>query len=384
MTDVIVVGAGISGSSTAYELATRGLDVILLDRYGPAAMASGWSLAGVRQSGRHPAELPLAKAAVDLWTDLSARLDGDTHYVRKGNLRLARTPGEVEVIRTMVADQKAAGLDLTFLDDIKDIRAIAPAVAENILAASFCPTDGQADPAGSTQAFAAAAERAGATLRFGERALEILTQDGKVTGLRTDKGVIDAPRIVLAAGIFGNELLNPLGMNIPLDVAMVTVMQSPPTERLLEQVIGVANADCAGRQEWNGRWRVTSGALRWHGELAETPWPKVNPSAKSIWETVQNFGTVIPAFRDAKIEGIWTGLLDVTPDALPVLDNRAKVEGLTIGMGFSGHGFCLGPITGRILSALALGEDPGLPLQPFNLARFDGWNGPYEGLTLHG
>lgn len=384
MTDVIVVGAGISGSATAYELAMRGQDVVLLDRWGPAAMASGWSLAGVRQSGRHPAELPLARAAVSLWSDLSARLDGDTHYVRRGNLRLARDEAEVEVIRQMVADQNAAGLDLTFLGDIKDIRAIAPAVSEQVLAASFCPSDGQADPAGTTAAFAAAAERAGAELRFGERALEILTENGKVTGLRTDKDVIGAPKIVLTAGIFGNELLDPVGHHVPLEIAMVTVMQSPPAERQLEQVIGVANADCAGRQEWNGRWRVTSGAMRWHGKMTDRPVPKVNPSAKSIWETVEKFGTVVPAFREAEIEGIWTGLLDVTPDALPVLDNSTKVEGLTIGMGFSGHGFCLGPITGKILAGLAMGEDPGLPLQPFALARFDGWNGPYEGLTLHG
>ncbi|HYZ64955.1 MAG TPA: FAD-dependent oxidoreductase, partial [Acetobacteraceae bacterium] len=95
MPDVVVIGAGISGAASAYELATAGLSVLLLDRYGPAAMASGWTLAGVRQSGRHPAELPLARAAVALWGELSERLGADVRYRRRGNLRLARTEAEV-------------------------------------------------------------------------------------------------------------------------------------------------------------------------------------------------------------------------------------------------------------------------------------------------
>ncbi|RYE61214.1 MAG: FAD-binding oxidoreductase, partial [Oxalobacteraceae bacterium] len=111
MADVVVIGAGISGASTAYELAVQGHDVVLVDRYGPAAMASGWTMAGVRQSGRHPAELPLARAAVDMWASLHERLDGETHYRRGGNLRCARTPKEVEAIHTIVASQSSAGLD---------------------------------------------------------------------------------------------------------------------------------------------------------------------------------------------------------------------------------------------------------------------------------
>lgn len=206
--------------------------------------------------------------------------------------------------------------------------------------------------------------------------------------LARDEAEVEAIRPMVAdqdaAGLFGNELLDGVGHHVPLEIAMVTVMQSPPTERQLEQVIGIANADCAGRQEWNGRRRVSCGAMRWHGRVADKPVPKVNPWAKSIRETVEKFGTVVPAFREAEIQGIWTGLLDVAPDARPVLDNSAKVEGLTIGMGFSGHGFCLAPITGNILAALAKGEDPGLPLQPFRPARFDGWNGPRAGMTLHG
>src|SRR3954471_13598494 len=104
-TDVVVIGAGISGAAAAWELARDGVAVTLLDRYGPAAMASGWTLAGVRQSGRHPAELPLARAAVALWGELDGRLGADVRYRRRGNLRLARTEAEIPVIERLVAEQ---------------------------------------------------------------------------------------------------------------------------------------------------------------------------------------------------------------------------------------------------------------------------------------
>ena len=288
MADVVIIGAGISGAATAYELATAGLDVVLVDRWGPAAMASGWTLAGVRQSGRHPAELPLARKAVALWADLAERLDGTTHYRRHGNLRLARNAAEVPVIQALVDEQTAAGLDIAYLSDVQQIRAVAPAVSEQVVAASLCSSDGHADPQATVESFVRAAERAGATLRFGERVVAIETAGGRVTGVRTDKGVIPAGRVVLAAGIFGNELLEPLGLKVPLEVPMVTLVRSAPCAIVLQQVIGVANADCAGRQEADGRWRVTGGLEPWHGDdvaigtrpaVHPTAWP---PSARTV------------------------------------------------------------------------------------------------------
>lgn len=146
----------------------------------------------------------------------------------------------------------------------------------------------------------------------------------------------------------------------------------------------MANADCAGRQEVDGRFRVTSGLQPWHGEMEDGAAPAVRPTAAGIQETVQKFGDVVPAFRDARIEAMWAGLIDLTPDALPVLDGAAGPDGLVVAMGFSGHGFCLGPVTGRILAALAQDRAPDMPIEPFGLARFRGWNAPAEPATLHG
>ena len=389
MADVVVIGAGISGSAAAYYLARDGLDVVLVDRFGPASMASGWTLAGVRQSGRHPAELPLAKAAVALWDTLADELDGSTEYRRRGNLRCARTPDEADTIRRLVEEQGATGLDITLLPTNADVRTVAPAVGETVLCASLCGTDGSADPHSTVMSFVRAAQPLGVKTRFGERVLGLEVTDGAVQAVRTQTGPIPARRVVVAAGVFGNDLLRPLGIEVPLQVPMVTVLRSEPLDPVLDQVIGVANADCAGRQEFNGRFRVTSGVQDWHGRMIMGPdgeegRPRVYPSAAGMMDVVRLFGEVIPAFRTAQIEESWAGLLDMTPDALPVIDAVPGAEGVTVAMGFSGHGFCLGPITGQIVSRLVQGRPAELPIDPFAIGRFQSRQYPAEPVTLHG
>ena len=105
--DIIIIGAGITGVSAALELAESGAKVTVIERYQmPAAMASGWTLAGVRQSGRDPAELPLARHAINIWKTLNTRLEANTGYVQSGNMRLARNKTEFKIIRNMVDKQK--------------------------------------------------------------------------------------------------------------------------------------------------------------------------------------------------------------------------------------------------------------------------------------
>ena len=356
---------------------------MLLDRYGPAAMASGWTLAGVRQSGRHPAELPLARAAVALWGELHQRLGADVRYRRQGNLRLARTPDEVPVIERLVAEQSAAGLDVTLLRGAA-VQQVGPAVSPSVLAACYCPSDGHADPHRAVQAFVDAAVRAGATPRFGEQAVAIETEAGRVTGVRTEQGLIPAGRVVLAAGLFGNALLDPLGAAVPIDARVVAVIRSVPLPPLLAQVIGVANADCAGRQEADGRFRATGGLMPWNGSMEQGERPAVRPEAAALAAIIGRFGAAVPAFRSAPVEAVWAGLIDLTPDALPVIGHVPGAEGLVLAMGFSGHGFCLGPVTGQITSALVQGKAPGFDIAPFRMERFQGWNQPIQPVTLHG
>lgn len=386
--DIAIVGAGITGCSAAYQLAKAGARVTVIDSYGPAAMASGWTLAGVRQSGRHPAELPLARRAVALWPDLEAELGSATDYRQEGNLRLARSPSEVETIRRLVAEQRALGLELQFLDDSRAVREIVPALTEDILAASFCPSDGHADPLASVAAFVAAARRHGASFRFGEKVEALELEAGRLRALRTATGRLPAGLCVLANGMGVNALLQPLDLAIPLRIPMVTVIQTAPLPRILAPVLGVANADCAARQQVDGCLRVTSGAEAWHGDIGETDdgRPKVEPTTASVKGTIEVVGALLPSFAEARVKQIWAGLLDLTPDALPVIDFAPGIDGLIVAAGFSGHGFGIGPATGEILRDLALGRQPQLPVEAFAFDRpaLTGAGADLAALTLHG
>lgn len=374
---IVIIGGGITGTAAAEALSREGHAVTLIEKNGLATMASGRTLGGVRQSGRHPAELPLARAAVALWAGLRDALGADVDYRRGGNLRLARTPAEVDLIRALVETQRAQGLDLGFLPDNAAVRAVAPALSAHVLAASYCPTDGHADPVKATHAFADCARRHGAVIREGVRAMAIQAVNGRVEGVATTAGSIPAERVIVATGIDAPALLAPLGLYLPLSTEVVSVVQSEPLPPSLAQVFGVANADCAGRQEVDGCLRFTDGGA------AQTTWTDA-PSPGMVRDLVALVAHVLPIAGRARVSRTWTGVVDLTPDALPVIDAPASVAGLVVAAGFSGHGFCLGPVSGLLCADLALGRMPRHDLAAFRLARFRQGSGPAASPELHG
>ncbi|UOM34083.1 FAD-binding oxidoreductase [Acuticoccus sp. I52.16.1] len=383
--DVLVIGAGITGAAAALSLAEAGASVEVIDAYGPAAMASGWTLAGVRQSGRHPAELPLAQAAVAEWPHLAAKLGAPTHYRQEGNLRLARDDGEVEIIKRLVADQSAAGLELTFLPTLSDVRTIAPAISDKVIAASFCPSDGHADPVATVTALLAAAERAGARLRYGERVRSLEHEGGRITHAVTATRRIAVGAVVIAGGVHVNDLLAPLGARIPMIVPIVTVVQTEPVAPTLGPVLGVANANLAVRQEANGCFRLTSGRETFDGTLEEENGrPVARPRTKQIATTIARTVEVLPVVGEARFQAFWGGLLDLTPDSLPVIDHVPGMDNAVVAAGFSGHGFCLGPVTGPLAADLALGRAPRFDLAAFRFDRLAKLDANAADLTLHG
>ena len=278
----VVVGGGVTGASAALALAEAGAAVAVIERWHPAAMASGWTLAGVRQSGRDPAELPLARAAAAIWITLDERLGAPTGYRRTGNLRLARNEGEARAIRAMVAEQRALGLKLEVVEG-GALREIAPALAPGIRLASYCPSDGQAEPRATVDAYRAAGERLGVAWRLGTRATGLAVRGGRLRGVETAEGVMEADACVLAAGVQTNALLEPLGLVVPMTVRLVAAMRTRALPPLLGPVIGVAGADLAIRQEAGGALRFTGGVEAGPVEIIEGGGaPRIHPPAASV------------------------------------------------------------------------------------------------------
>jgi sarcosine oxidase subunit beta len=146
-----------------------------------------------------------------------------------------------------------------------------------------------------------------------------------------------------------------------------------------------ANADMAARQEVSGRLRVTSGAEDWRGSLDEIDRrPVARPSFQGVAETIARVSAVLPAFADAEVERGWGGVLDLTPDALPVIDCAPGLDNLVVAAGFSGHGFGIGPVTGPLAADLALGRAPRMPLDAFRFDRFARPGREQAALELYG
>jgi sarcosine oxidase subunit beta len=378
---VIIIGGGISGTAAAWELARHGVPVTLLERGDLASMASGWTLAGVRQSGRHPAELPLAQAAVKRWEHLSEELDADVEYRQRGNLRLALEPGDIPTIRQVVASGNDAGIPMTYLDGVDAVHEVAPSLTGDLVGASYCATDGHANPQKTVEAFANAARRAGAEIRTNVEVLGIETDGTHVTGVRTATETIAAERVIVAAGVYAPKLLDPLGIHVPFNIVVVPAVQTEVVEPLLDQVLGIPTGGFAGRQQADGRFRLTGSSIPWQSDTHTAD--NVMPTLSQVADTIAWSMRLVPALGKVRAVRIWGGLIDKTPDALPVIEATPEVEGLVVATGFSGHGFCLGPVTGEILADLATEGVTRHPIAPFARRRLDTIATPEE-VTLHG
>ncbi|MCA1645127.1 MAG: FAD-binding oxidoreductase, partial [Chloroflexi bacterium] len=220
------------------------------------------------------------------------------------------------------------------------------------------------------EAFAAAAARRGAQFRTGEAVTLIETSNARVTGVQTSQGRIAADVVVVAAGVYSDRLLSGVGLDLPLRVTLTAVVQTVPAPPMLRPVLGVANADFAGRQEVSGRFRFTSGGLPWTWPAHDLGAELVMPPISSIHSVLERGMTIIPALTNIALARVWAGLIDNTPDALPVIERSPEIDGLVIAAGFSGHGFCLGPITGHLIRELVTRGDTSLPIEPFRRSRF--------------
>jgi sarcosine oxidase, subunit beta len=368
--EVVVVGGGITGCAAAYELSTTGVKVTVLEERNLAAMGSGRTLAGVRQSGRHPAELPLAMAAVERWKHLGDELEADVEYRQRGNLRLAEDESDIPAIRSMVNQHLEQGLEIEFLDGNQAVREVAPALSNAILAASFTPSDGHANPVAAVRAYADAARRSGATIIEQTTVSRILIESGRVIGVETSNGPVPADIIIVAAGVETPRLLTPIGLELAITFAMVPVVQTIAIEPLLDPVLGTAKAHFAARQEVNGRMRFSSGGRPIDLTPEQVTWESMQPGCARAGETLSRASSIIPRLAEVPVKRIWGGLVDMTPDGIPVLDHVDGIEGLIVAAGFCGHGFCLGPVSGEILRDLVLGSSSRFDLSPFRWGRF--------------
>lgn len=360
--DVLVIGGGITGSSVALSLAERGVSVTLLERGRIGNAASGRNGGGVRQQNRHPAELSLAMSAVKLWQQMEQRVGEDVGYRQTGNLRLIEKEAALKTFDSEVKRQVQSGLEVYLLSP-EEVWERLPALSRHIslLGATYCPTDGIADPLKVTQAIARAAIRKGAKIIEGEAVTGIRVNAGGVESVLTDNGAYQADLYVNAAGPWAQSICRMMGLDFPVEIKRSQIAVTEPLPPIVKEFV---SADAGYmRQAESGGFH-----LGYRSELVEGFNTAV--TLKALLNMAEGYTRLFPVLKDVRIIRSWAGITHWTPDHFPILDRSPKLGNLFLCAGFSGHGFCLGPAVGRAIAEWIVDGRPGVDLGSFQWKRF--------------
>lgn len=366
--DVVIIGSGIIGNAAAYYLAKAGKSVIVLEK--EDHIGNGGSTrngGGVRQSGRNPAEMPLAMyGAKHLWPGLSEALGTEVEYYQEGNLRLGKTEQDLNILQGLVDRGKALGLELDLVSG-DEARAINPYLSDEVLGAIWCPTDGHANPLLATLAFYKKARELGARFITGEEVTEIRKVRGAARKVITENNVYEGDKILLAAGYASRAIAASIGIDLPMMKVLLEVLVTEAQPEMFYQMLGTAGADFYGHQSTHGSFVFggTSGMDAYATDDGHTA--TIGSTAPSICRGIMGY---FPDMAHLKIIRTWAGYIDDCADHIPVISHVEEVPGLILACGFSGHGFGISPTVGLLLSEMVMDQPTTLSVSAFKYDRF--------------
>jgi sarcosine oxidase subunit beta len=368
--DVVVIGGGANGASTAFHLTTLGVrDVLLVERRHLAAGATGKSGALVRMHYTNEAESRLALESLRVFRNFEALVGGGCGFEAVGFVQLVG-PDYREALRRNVARQQRLGIDTREIS-LDEARALLPGVdLAGVGAAAHEPGSGFADPTATAYAFAAAARRAGATVRTRCEALRVITERGRVTGVETSAGRVATRAVVVAAGAWAQPLLTPLGLDwglLPYRI-QVAIFRWPAGFTHRHPAIIDATQKSWFRPEGDAATLIGVELGSAHADPEKYDEPV---DAAYVAGCRAALATRFPAFEDAPMRGGWAGMIMMSPDGRPVIDRVPSVEGLWVMAGDSGTSFKTSPAIGRCLAEWITGGAPvTADLTPFSSRRF--------------
>lgn len=363
--DVVVIGGGLVGLSTALALVRSGIRVILLERNTVNSHASGANFGGVRLHGRDTAELPLAIRARGIWERIGEYVGTDCEYLATGHIKLALVDSDMESLERWRTTGRAYGVPVELLGR-DQVRQSFPWLASPIAGASFCSGDGHANPRLAGPAFARAARDAGARILERTSVERIEDATGGGFAVRAEGGAaFEANVLINAAGAWGAGLAAQYGDDIPLVAVAPQMFVTEPASYNVVPVVGVVGAGLYLRQSLRGN--VIFGGGR--GSI-NPDGLRSRPIEAHFDSTIGLAHRLIPHMRHLPIIRAWTGIEGTIPDGLPVIGQSSRRAGLFHAFGFSGHGFQMAPAVGETLAELLAGGRTGIDLAPFSPDRF--------------
>lgn len=413
-TGVVIIGGGIVGLTAALALSERKVPVVVLEKGRIAGEQSSRNLGWVRKMGRAALDVPLSLAADRLWAELPERVSMDVGYRQAGMMYLARTEAEMAAHERWMGSVKPLGLD-SRLQTPAEIGQLVPGGRGQWAGAIYTPSDGRAEPTLASSAIATAALKNGVTILENCAVRTLSLSAGSVSGVVTERGEIRCDQVLLAGGLWSRRFLGNLGINLPTLPLIASVIRTAPMQGPTE--IAVGGPDFSFRKRLDGGYTITQrGALgapflldhlligrrylpslrqqlsvlhislgmdflkdislprRWKA-TSKSPFERVrtmDPPANEAFnkEAMTSLKAAWPEFAAAVVAETWAGMMDITPDSLPVISPVKTMPGLTVASGFSGHGFGTAPAAGQLAADLVQGTTPIIDPSPYRLDRF--------------
>lgn len=412
--DIVVIGGGIVGVSTAWFLAKQGVDVVLCEKGHIAGEQSGRNWGWVRQQSRDPREMPMIVESLRIWRDLAQEIGEDVGFAETGCLFMARNRKELDRFANWLPVAREYGLDTRILGG-RELDQHAAGASGRWVGGMYTASDGRAEPHKAAPAIAHAAGRHGATILTACAVRGIERAAGRVSGVVTEHGTIRTSTALCAAGGWSSMFCRSLGVSVPQLKLTGIVARTVPGEKILDGCvfdprIGIRRRDDGGFTIAHGstlRHSLTPSTFRYGFKflralmqeihllrlsigrdffdelLTPTQWPldrespfertRVQdpaPIPRVLRKVERNLAGTFPQLAGIGIAESWAGMVETTPDVIPVICHEDRLPGFHIATGFSGHGFGIGPGAGKAIAGMITGRDSGIDLSEFRLSRF--------------
>lgn len=411
--DVVVIGGGIAGTSAAYELAKKGHSVALVEKGHLAGEQSSRNWGWCRQQNRDLRELPLAQHAVEMWNRLNEELGAETGFRRTGLIYVTTKQSDLDLWSNWADRAREYQMHSRMLT-ATEAKAMSPGSTENWIGGVHSPTDGRAEPALAIPAIAEGARKRGVTIHQNCAARGLETEGGRVSAVVTEKGTIRTSAVLCAGGAWSSMFCRHHGIKLPQAGVRSTSFFTEAAPPVIEG--GLSMPDLTFRRRLDGGYTV---GISGRGLLELTPqgmlyaqqfWRTfkkrrwgltiragrsffAGPEAISRWsndgispfERIRTFdppaqeelisfaltrlGQLYPQLANVKVAHKYGGLVDFTPDWIPVISGVATLPGFYISTGYSGHGFGIGPAAGRLAADIVANDTPIVDPRPYRYSR---------------
>lgn len=365
--EVIIVGGGLVGLSTAYHLARIGIrDVLVLEREEALVMhSSGRSAGGIRLQFSSEVNVRLSQYSLERLKHFEEEMGVPADLKQVGYLFLASDPEIWESLKTQVALQNSLGVPSRTLN-VAEIKELAPyVVTDDLLGATFCPEDGYADPYSVARGYELRAREMGVRILTETTVTRVLTEGDRVVGVETNRGTFYGRAVLNGAGAWAGELGRMAGVEVPVRPFRRQIYITDPFPALPDDmpftIDFVTSAYC--RKEGN---RILMG-------MSDPDEPESFNSHTNDTFLIKLIETItrrVPVLAEAGIFRGWGGLYEVSPDHNAILGEHPDLQGFFLAVGFSGHGFQQTPAVGRVMAELIAGQKPFIDISPLGLERF--------------